>query len=117
MLLVNNLEPNNATLMALLEILDINEVLEFTSKNQTTLNRMKRGLFNLGREFGDLDKQFLEANGFTICQCCGNALVPKKPVRYQLLTTLCEACWTGDLADVEEYHLGVDYGEADNDIT
>lgn len=111
----NKLKPelNNATLLALMEIMSIKEVTKLTTRSYSALKRLKRGLHDLERLPSQMDREFLKEKGLKICQCCETGIVPTKPVRWQLLTILCEKCWTSDLADLEEHHVTVDYGEFD----
>ena len=92
-------ELGNETLMALMQIMEVSEVAMLTAKSIPTLNRMKRGAADLAYLPSQLDVKFLKKHGLKICGCCGVRLVPTKPIRHQILTRLCEECWTDDFAD------------------
>lgn len=106
----NNPKPelSNATLMALIEIMTIKEVNKLTDKSYSALKRMKQGLEPLEYLPSEIDRGFLAAHGLKICRCCQTGIVPVKPVRQQILTTLCERCWTSDLADLNEHYVNME---------
>ena len=92
----NNL--NKVTAMALMEIMTIEEVVDLSGISRAQLYKLKSGYHPMASMPKDLDVKFIESLGLKICQCCGVRLVPIKPVRYQILTRLCEHCWSSDFA-------------------
>ena len=84
--------------MALMEIMTIEEVVDLSGISRAQLYKLKSGYHPMASMPKDLDVKFIESLGLKICQCCGVRLVPIKPVRYQILTRLCEHCWSSDFA-------------------
>lgn len=85
---------NKITAAALAEIMPAKEVAKLSGLSTSQVNKIKSGVHPAGK----LDKTFLAKQGLKICTCCDERLVPTKPVRYQILTRLCEKCWSSSFA-------------------
>jgi hypothetical protein len=97
--LANKAKMHKATAVALMSIMTIAEVVYLSGYSKSQLYKLKSGKHPVAYLPSDLDKEFIEALGLKICTCCQVKLVPPKPVRYQLLTELCESCWSGTFAE------------------
>lgn len=92
-----------------MEIMSTAEVAKMIDLSESQLNRLRAGRYPVANLSSGLDKEFIESLGLKICQCCGVRLVPTKPIRYHVLTRLCEPCWTSEMGDDNyDLHLPVD---------
>jgi len=101
---MDNKKINKATALALMEIMDVKDVAKMIDLSLSQLYRLKSSECSFVILPSDLDKELIAALGLKICECCGVRVVPVKPVRYQILTRLCEPCWSGDFGE-EDYNV------------
>jgi hypothetical protein len=97
--LANKAKMHKATAVALMSIMAIKDVMHLSGYSKSQLYRLKSGKHPVAYLPSDLDKEFIKALGLKICTCCQVKLVPTKPVRYQILTSLCESCWSSKFAE------------------
>ena len=94
------------TLLALMGIMTVLEVKEVsgTELSVRQLYRIKSGESPISELQSEIDLDLIKSLGLKICECCGIRIVPTKPIRYQILTRLCEPCWSSDFGE-EDYNV------------
>jgi hypothetical protein len=97
--LANKAKMHKATAVALMSIMTITEVMNLSGYSKSQLYRLKSGKHPIAHLPSDLDREFIESLGLKICACCQVKLVPTKPVRGHILTSLCESCWSSTFAE------------------
>jgi len=82
---MDNKQISKATALALMGIMEVQDVAKMIDLSVSQLYRLKSGECPFVILPSDLDKELIESLGLKICECCGIRVVPSKPVRYQIL--------------------------------